>query len=90
MQQGGFKEAEVKSYGTTKDVLVTLPKKTDVEMADKDSIGEISVQQLLPEATIQQVDYIGPQGGTRISDQRGACGIVVALLWDHDLHRFTI
>lgn len=81
LQSNGFKEAEVKSYGTSKDVLVTLvPKKTmtDSEVNNKDMIIS-QVQKILPDAKIQQTDYIGPQVGQELAT-KGALAIVVALL----------
>lgn len=79
LQKGGFKEAEVKSYGTSRDVLVTLvPKKTASDNDAKDVMVR-QVQQILPDAKIQQIDYIGPQVGQELAT-KGALAIVVALL----------
>lgn len=79
LQQGGFQEAEVKNYGTSRDVLVTLvPKKSASDNANKDIVVS-QVQKLLPDAKIQQVDYIGPQVGQELAT-KGALAIVIALL----------
>jgi len=79
MHNAGFKEAEVKNYGTSKDVLVTLvPKETVDAKSEKDKEVR-KIQQLLPDAKIQQVDYIGPQVGKELAT-KGALAIVVALL----------
>lgn len=77
LHKAGFAEAEVKSYGTSKDVLVTLRPKEQVA-ADKDAIVK-QIIQVLPSATVQQVDYIGPQVGQELAT-RGALAILVALL----------
>lgn len=78
LQTAGFKEAEVKSFGTSKDVLISLvPKKENAEQ-NKDAVIN-QVLQVLPEAKVQQVDYIGPQVGQELAT-KGALAIVVALL----------
>lgn len=79
LQKAGFHEAVVISYGTSKDVLVSLaPKKTDSTSAEKDVIVK-QVLQILPDAKVQQVDYIGPQVGQELAT-KGALAIVIALL----------
>jgi preprotein translocase subunit SecF len=79
LKKGGFEEAEVKNYGTSKDVLVTLvPKKSQGDNVNKDMIVS-QVQKLLPDAKIQQIDYIGPQVGQELAT-KGALAIVIALL----------
>jgi preprotein translocase subunit SecF len=75
LQKGGFKEAEVKNYGSSKEVLVTLAAHDN---AEKDMVVK-SVHTLLPDAKIQQVDFIGPQVGQELAT-KGALAIVVALL----------
>lgn len=83
LQNAGFPEAVVISYGTSKDVLVTIaPKKTDDETVSKANSKDLivnQVQQALPDAKIQQVDYIGPQVGQELAT-KGALAIVIALL----------
>lgn len=78
LQNAGFKEAEVKSYGTSKDVLVTIAAKNDAQTSNKDVVVN-QVLKVLPDAKIQQVDFIGPQVGQELAT-RGALAIVVALL----------
>lgn len=80
LQNNGFKEAEVKNYGTSKDVLVTLvPKNEAAADNENKDITVRQVQQILPDAKIQQVDYIGPMVGQELAT-KGALAIVVALL----------
>jgi preprotein translocase subunit SecF len=77
LQSAGFKEAEVKSYGTSKDVLVTIAAK-EKEANNKDVVMS-QLMKALPDAKVQQVDFIGPQVGQELAT-RGALAIVVALL----------
>lgn len=74
----GFKEAVVTSYGTSKDVLVSIaPKSKDHNIAKDQVLTDIT--KALPEGKIQQVDYIGPQVGKELAT-KGALAIVIALL----------
>lgn len=85
LQKGGFPEAMVMSYGTSKDVLVSLvPKKeshgsTPVANDNQRDLLVKQVSAVLPDATVQQVDYIGPQVGQELAT-KGLLAIVVALL----------
>src|SRR6185312_7909237 len=79
LESGGFKEATVISYGTSRDVLVSLaPGKEGSNESSKNS-AETRVIQLLPDAKVQQVDIIGPQVGQELAT-KGVLAIVIALL----------
>ena len=78
LQNAGFKEAVVISYGTSKDVLVKLAVKKGAEENGKDEIVS-QVTKILPDAKVQQVDYIGSEVGQELAT-KGALAIVVALL----------
>lgn len=71
----GFKEAQVISYGTSKDVLISIAPRVEFDqskLVDK-------IMQALPGATKQQVDYVGPQVGQELAT-KGALAIVISLL----------
>lgn len=88
LQKAGFPEAVVQNYGSSNDVLVSLvPKKEpgvsskiseQAANASKDKLVA-DILQALPEAKVQQVDYIGPQVGQELAT-KGALAIVIALL----------
>lgn len=79
LENAGFKEAVVNSYGTSKDVLVTLVPKKSVESTDmKDEIVR-QIVTALPDAKVQQVDSIGSQVGQELAT-KGALAVVIALL----------
>lgn len=78
LQRAGFNEAEVKSYGTSHDVLISLAPKKDSTDSSKDTVVN-QVKEVLPDAKVQQVDFIGPQVGQELAT-KGALAIVVALL----------
>lgn len=81
LQNGGIKDATVISYGTSHEVLITLPPSHATNPNDKNAENAYveQVKKLLPDAQIQQVDYIGPQVGQELAT-RGLLAIVVALL----------
>ena len=75
LYQIGFKEAQVVSYGTSKDVLISIAPRADLNQG-------ILVERLmsaLPGATKQRVDFVGPQVGKELAT-KGALAIFVSLL----------
>lgn len=79
LQTAGFDNAVVISYGTSRDVLVTLvPKKGENGEANREAVVA-QVVNALPGAKVQQVDFIGPQVGQELAT-KGALAIVIALL----------
>lgn len=79
LEKGGFKEATVISYGTSKDVLVSLGPTKNSHQESTQNTTVAQVTELLPTAKIQQVDIIGPQVGQELAT-KGALAIVIALL----------
>ncbi len=55
LYKAGFKEAQVVSYGTSKDVLISIAPRSDLEQS---SVVD-KLMQALPGATKQQVDFVG-------------------------------
>ena len=78
----GFTEAQVISYGTSKDVLVSLvPKEKNPEQMSEKAQAAM-VQQILnalPGAKVDQVSYIGPQVGGEMAS-KGFIAILFALI----------
>lgn len=82
LEKAGFPEAVVISYGTSKDVLVSLvPKDSNVAtMNDAARTAMVNdVLTALPGAKMSQVDYIGPTVGQEMAT-KGLMAIVIALL----------
>lgn len=71
----GFKEAQVISYGTSKDVLISIAPR---ENLNQGTLVE-QVMRVLPGAVKQRVDFVGPQVGKELAT-KGALAIIVALL----------
>jgi preprotein translocase subunit SecF len=71
----GFKEAQVVSYGTSKDVLISIAPRADLDQ----TVLVERVMQQLPGATKQRADFVGPQVGQELAT-KGALAIIVSLL----------
>lgn len=75
LAKAGFKEAQVVSYGTSKDVLISMALHDDVTQ----SVMVDKVMSQLPGAVKQRVDFVGPQVGQELAT-KGALAIIVSLL----------
>lgn len=75
LYQAGFKEAQVVSYGTSRDVLISIAPHEDL----KQSAQVEKVLAALPGAVKQRADFIGPQVGAELAT-KGALAVFVALL----------
>ncbi|WP_419418849.1 protein translocase subunit SecF [Legionella sp. D16C41] len=76
LYKAGFKEAQVISYGTSKDVLISIAPRINQEQ----SILVDKVMNALPAGAIKQrVDFVGPQVGEELAT-KGALAIIVSLL----------
>lgn len=73
--KAGFKEAQVVSYGTSKDVLISIAPHADIDQMAM--VGQ--VLKALPGATKQRVEFVGPQVGEELAT-KGILAIVVSLL----------
>lgn len=75
LNQAGFHEAVVQSYGTSKQVLISI--------APHAGLGQQQIKSALtsalPNATIQRMEYVGPQVGKEM-ETKGFLAILIALL----------
>ncbi|MHB1220685.1 MAG: protein translocase subunit SecF [Gammaproteobacteria bacterium] len=82
LEKAGFHEAVVISFGTSKDVLISLvPKDKATALLDQKAQADMVQQVLgaLPGAKLEQVSYIGPQVGGEMAS-KGFIAIALALL----------
>jgi preprotein translocase subunit SecF len=75
LSKAGFKEAQVVSYGTSKDVLISIAPREDKEQSRLVD----QVLNVLPGAVKQRVDFVGPQVGQELAT-KGALAVIVSLL----------
>lgn len=82
LEAAGYPDAVVISYGTSRDVLISLmPKGKTAAVSNADAQSQMVKQVLeaLPGATLSEVSYIGPQVGQEMAS-RGLLAVIVALL----------
>jgi preprotein translocase subunit SecF len=82
LQNAGFPEAVVISFGTSKDVLVSLvPKEKNPAMMNDAERSKMMSEILaaLPGAKLNQIDYIGPTVGQEMAS-KGLMAIIISLL----------
>lgn len=82
LEKAGFPEAVVISFGTSKDVLVSLVPKEKNMAAMTDAARTEMISQILaalPGAKMNQIDYIGPTVGQEMAS-KGLMAIIIALL----------
>ncbi len=84
LSKRGFPEAVVQSYGTSKDVLISVaPQKNAQAQALSNDIKQQAlanqVLAALPGASLKQVEYIGPQVGQELAN-KGALAVLIALV----------
>ena len=70
LTKAGFKEAQVVSYGTSKDVLISIAPRED---KDQSHLVD-QVMSALPGAVKQRVDFVGPQVGKELATKGGFGG----------------
>ncbi len=75
LAKAGYNEAQVISYGTSKDVLISIAPRANQDQ----TILVNNVMAQLPGALKQRVDYVGPQVGEELAT-KGALAIIVSLL----------
>src|SRR5579872_2816374 len=83
LEQSGIKDSVVISYGTSHEVLVTLMPQAEVDKPTAEGLAKETVVapilKALPQATVKEVNYIGPQVGQELAT-KGALAVVIALL----------
>jgi preprotein translocase subunit SecF len=75
LEQSGFSDAQVQTYGSAKDVLVKL--KLQKQMTQQELTSK--VMGTLSNAKMQRAEYIGPQVGQELVT-KGVLAVIVALL----------
>ncbi len=75
LKQAGFAQAQVISYGNSKDVLISLAPTHN----EKPDVFIERLMNALPGAIKQRVDYVGPQVGHELA-YKGVIAILVSLL----------
>ncbi|TNF37669.1 MAG: protein translocase subunit SecF [Gammaproteobacteria bacterium] len=80
LQKAGFQDAQVQHFGTSKDILVRLAPREDVNSADL-STNVLNILQTTSadKVEMRRVEFVGPQVGEELREQ-GGIAMLVALL----------
>lgn len=76
LYRAGFKDAQVVSYGTSKDVLISIAPRQNLQ---EEALVDKVMQALPTGGTKQRVDFVGPQVGKELAT-KGALAVIVSLL----------
>jgi len=82
LEKAGFPDAVAISFGTSKDVLISLvPKGSSAKVMNEKSQADMVSQLLaaLPGAKMDQINYIGPQVGQEMAG-KGLMAVIIALI----------
>ena len=80
LSAAGFAEAVVISYGTSRDVLISLaPNMTHVSDNNQQNTVANAVMSALPGAHLHEVNFIGPQVGKEMAS-KGLLAVILALV----------
>ena len=75
LNQAGLDQAVVQSYGSARDVLISLPPEKD---NNSQQLSQ-TILKILPGAQLQRQEYVGPEVGAELAN-KGALAFIVALL----------
>lgn len=83
LEKAGFSEAVVMTYGTSHEILVTLVPKQNANEGTASELAQnalaAEVTKALPDARVEQVNFIGPQVGKEMTS-KSVLAILFALL----------
>lgn len=75
LSHAGLDKAVVQSYGTARDVLISLPPETKLTNQELTQ----TILKILPDAQLQRQEFVGPEVGAELAN-KGVLAFVIALL----------
>ncbi len=78
LEKTGLPEVSVQSFGTSRDVLIRLPAKSEVNTAETSNIVMTALKAADPTVELKQIDFVGPQVGKELYDNGALALLVVA------------
>jgi len=76
----GYPDAQVQNFGSTRDILIRLQNRDDAETSKVgDRVRETLKKVEGPEATVQRVEFVGPQVGKELASD-GAMALLLAII----------
>ena len=71
LDEAGFQDAVVQHFGTSRDVLIRLAPREDVESAELSDTAFRSLQTLESNVDLRRVEFVGPQVGDELTEDGG-------------------
>ncbi|MES9826800.1 MAG: protein translocase subunit SecF [Candidatus Thiodiazotropha sp.] len=71
LAKDGFGDAVIQHFGTSKDVLVRLAPREDVESAVLSDRAFTAMQSIAPNVDLRRVEFVGPQVGDELTEDGG-------------------
>ena len=79
LSKTGFSDYSVQNFGTSRDVLIRLPLKSDQNTAKLGESVMAALQAEAPGATLQRVEFVGPQVGKELAEN-GALALLLVVI----------
>jgi len=96
LSEGGFSDATVQHFGTTKDVLIRLKPQEGVSSAELSNRVLAAINKKTTEpADLRRVEYVGPQVGDELAEDGGLAmlysifGILIYVAWRFE-YKFSL
>jgi preprotein translocase subunit SecF len=71
LNSDGFTDAVVQHFGTSREVLIRLAPREDVESAELSDRAYKAMQSIDPQADLRRVEFVGPQVGEELTEDGG-------------------
>ncbi|MEW8585583.1 MAG: protein translocase subunit SecF, partial [Candidatus Thiodiazotropha sp.] len=71
LAKDGFDDAVIQHFGTSKDVLVRLAPREDIESAVLSDRAFSAMQGIDPQVDLRRVEFVGPQVGDELTEDGG-------------------
>ena len=86
LHQGGYDDATVQNFGTSRDVLIRLPAKAGTADAQISNAVMRELHKDQPQAQLRRTEFVGPQVGQELVENGGmallfVCAGIVVYLW---------
>ena len=80
LADGGYPDAQVQNYGSTRDILIRLPNRDDAETSKVGEWVRATLEKVEgPEATVRRVEFVGPQVGKELASD-GAMALLLVVI----------
>ncbi|MEW8398640.1 MAG: protein translocase subunit SecF [Candidatus Thiodiazotropha sp.] len=85
LAKDGFDDAVIQHFGTSKDVLVRLAPREDIESAVLSDRAFSAMQGIDPQVDLRRVEFVGPQVGDELTEDGGLAMLYALIGMVHDV-----